>query len=596
MAGGGLEGRQAVTGSATTAEDATYAERARRLGLRFSPSVAPGRARTVLPDPQAVIAGTFAMPAGGLGPAYFAPTAESLDTIAGWLAAYPSAKARLIVSTPTAIRDALMEAGRAAYLATAVNRLRTYRPDLSASRVLAPRQTLALALSAALVAAALWLNLPLTLLFVSVLGGAVFFGVTVLRFIAARNVVTERHRLPPPKIRDHDLPTYTVLAPLYREGAVVADLIAALRRLDWPAEKLDIKLLVEEDDTETRAFATRLCPGPPFEVVVIPRGGPRTKPKALSYALPFARGAFVTIYDAEDRPHPRQLREAYGVFAASDRRLACLQAPIVIDNPRASFLARLFAIEYSALFDGLLPALAAMDMPLPLGGTSNHFRRAALERVHGWDPYNVTEDADLGARLARFGYRSETISLPTFEDAPVALMPWLRQRTRWFKGWMQTWLVHTRHPLVTLREMGAKQFIGFALVGIGMIASVIIHPFYLATLVLVATNPLQLWGDGGITAAAVAGLSIFNLVTGYLAMAMLAGRTLALRNRSAEASGLIWLPFYWLLMSVAGYRAIAQLVLRPFHWDKTPHTPRRASTPARAASPAAHGGVSARRG
>jgi hypothetical protein len=219
--------------------------------------VALGQGRTVLPDPQAVIAGTFAMPAGGLGPAYFAPAARSLEAIASWLATYPAAKPRLIVSTPTAIRAALMEAGSAAYLATAVNRLKTYRPDLSASRVVTNRQMLALSASAAIVAIALSLHLTLTLMAISILGGAVFFAVTVLRFIAARNVVTDRRRPSLSATGDDDLPTYTVLAPLYREGPVVGDLIAALHRLDWPAEKLDIKLLVEADDTETRALATR---------------------------------------------------------------------------------------------------------------------------------------------------------------------------------------------------------------------------------------------------------------------------------------------------------------------------------------------------
>ena len=206
--------------------------------------------------------------------------------------------------------------------------------------------------------------------------------------------------------RGENLPVYTVLVPLYREERLVTQLVAALGRLQWPASRLDIKLIVEEDDLPTRRAVERAVSGAPFEVVVVPAAAPRTKPKALAYALPFARGHFVTIYDAEDRPHPGQLREAYAVFRRSDPGLACLQAPIVIDDPGKSRIARLFAAEYSALFDGLLPALVALRLPLPLGGTSNHFRREALENVCGWDPYNVTEDADLGIRLARFGYRT----------------------------------------------------------------------------------------------------------------------------------------------------------------------------------------------
>ena len=263
------------------------------------------------------------------------------------------------------------------------------------------------------------------------------------------------------------------------------------------------------------------------------------------------------------------------IFSRSPPELACLQAAIVVDNGGASWLSRLFAIEYSALFDGLLPTLAALGMPLPLGGTSNHFRRHALEEVGGWDPYNVTEDADLGLRLARFGYRSATFDLPTLEEAPSSLGSWMRQRTRWFKGWMQTWLVHTRHPLRLVRELGWRGFLGFNLIGTGLIVSALIHPVYLLTLVVAATSPLDLWGDGGAFAAMVIGLNLFNLFAGYTAMAALALRTLELRGRQREARALIGLPVYWLLMSLASYRALFHLILKPHRWEKTPHSGRR---------------------
>ena len=303
----------------------------------------------------------------------------------------------------------------------------------------------------------------------------------------------------------------------------------------------------------------------------MPAGGPQTKPKALAFALPFARGEFVTVYDAEDRPHPGQLREAYAAFAEAGPELACLQAGLVIGNADAGWLPLLFSIEYAALFDGLLPALAALRMPLPLGGTSNHFRRAALQAVGGWDPYNVTEDADLGLRLARFGYRSATLDAATLEDAPLALGPWLRQRTRWFKGWMQTWLVHTRHPVRLARELGPRGLLGFALVGTGMIVSSLIYPLYVATVIEMLTNPVALWGDGGVLAAMLVGANVFNLIAGYLAMAVLSNGALRLRGRGDEARGLVLLPLYWLLMSIASYRAIFELALRPHYWAKTPH-------------------------
>jgi cellulose synthase/poly-beta-1,6-N-acetylglucosamine synthase-like glycosyltransferase len=403
--------------------------------------------------------------------------------------------------------------------------------------------------------------------------GSLFFGMAVLRLIAVARLARFGPRKSPPiSLADDDaLPVYTVLVPLYREAAIIDDLVNGLRSLDWPPDKLDVKLILEADDAATRAAADRAVEGTPFEIVVAPPVLPRTKPRALVFALQFARGELVTVYDAEDRPHPMQLREAHAAFSRAGPDLACLQAPLLIDNLKAGALARYFALEYAALFDGLLPALAALHMPLPLGGTSNHFRREALEKVGGWDPYNVTEDADLGIRLARFGYRCDTLTHPTCEEAPVAPRAWLAQRTRWFKGWLQTFLVHTRQPVVLVRQLGLRSTVGFLLVGIGMLASAIIHPIYVATVIIAAFDPLALWGDGSAFSAAVVGFNLFNLVVGYYAAIRLSWRTMQIRNRRRQTLELATLPLYWLLMSVACLKAIGQLVRRPHYWAKTPH-------------------------
>ena len=236
-------------------------------------------------------------------------------------------------------------------------------------------------------------------------------------------------------IPDRILPIYTIIVPLHREGAVVAKLVSALRQLDYPREKLDIKLMIETDDSETHAEIAKLRLGAPFEIIAPPRSGPQTKPRALAAALPFARGSFVTVYDAEDEPEPGQLRDALAAFALGPPELACVQAKLSIDNPRDGWFSRQFAAEYAGQFDVFLPALEKMDLPIPLGGTSNHFRTEALRHAGGWDPFNVTEDADLGMRLARFGYKIGVIDSTTWEEAPVGYSQWLRQRTRWFKGW-----------------------------------------------------------------------------------------------------------------------------------------------------------------
>ncbi len=566
------DGARGVGGVGT--EAAIYKDRARRLGLSFVPFVDLGSLDTA--STEAIRAGRFAMSSSGTRMAYLAPDESVMPAVRHWLSCHPAARARLRVSTPSAIRTALLAAGGGLLARRAVSRLARQHPQLSARRIFSAGQaTAALACVAAFVLA--WFLAPLAAaIALNVVGASLFFGVTALRFVAAGHVsgapepVTDAGE---PDLGE-PLPVYSVLVPLRDEAALLPELIDALGKLDWPRERLDVKLLLEADDAATIAAARTVAREAWCEIVVVPPVGPQTKPKALAFALPLCRGAFVTVYDAEDRPHPQQLREAFAAFRRLPGRVACLQSPLVIDNERPNWLSRSFAIEYAALFDGLLPALTAFRMPLPLGGTSNHFRRAALERAGGWDPYNVTEDADLGIRLARLGYRCATITLPTLEDAPTGLRTWMRQRTRWFKGWMQTWLVHTRNPLRLARELGPVGFLGFNLVSTGLIVSSLIYPLYLFLLVASAINPLHLWGDGGVLGASVIGLNLFNLGAGYIAMALLGYRALRFRGRQREAGAIMLLPLYWLMASLASYRAVFQLFTRPFVWEKTPHRPR----------------------
>jgi len=244
-----------------------------------------------------------------------------------------------------------------------------------------------------------------------------------------------------PAIERRRLPIYTVLVPLYREANIVPQLAESLRRLEYPAAKLDCKLVVEEDDQETREAARAAAADGFFDVIVVPKGEPRTKPRACNYGLQFARGEFLVIYDAEDRPEPDQLKKALHAFDAGPPELACVQARLNFFNARECWITRMFALDYSLWFDFLLPGLDRLHIPMPLGGTSNHFKVDALRAIYGWDPFNVTEDADLGIRLARLGLRVKTLDSTTYEEATNTAGNWLRQRTRWLKGYMQTWLV-----------------------------------------------------------------------------------------------------------------------------------------------------------
>ncbi|NJL08250.1 MAG: glycosyltransferase, partial [Methylacidiphilales bacterium] len=368
---------------------------------------------------------------------------------------------------------------------------------------------------------------------------------------------------------DRDLPRYTIVVPLYREAQMVAPLLDALGALDYPREKLEILLVVEDDDAETRRAITAVGVPPHVKVVVAPAIGPRTKPKALNVALPFALGDYLVVYDAEDQPEPGQLRQAVAAFRTGSRALACVQARLAIENAKDGWLTQLFAGEYAGQFDVLLPMVTAHHLPLPLGGTSNHFRLDVLRRVGGWDAFNVTEDADLGIRLARFGWQTGLIASTTWEEAPRHLPAWLKQRTRWFKGWMQTWLVHMRQPRRLQGDLGFAGFLAFQLMIGGSVLSALVHPVFVLALALQAATGLVAAGDG--LGAVLTGLTIATLVFGYAVSAALVLAGLARRRLLSIGWVVATLPVYWLLLSAAAWRAAWQLAVDPFHWEKTEH-------------------------
>jgi cellulose synthase/poly-beta-1,6-N-acetylglucosamine synthase-like glycosyltransferase len=445
----------------------------------------------------------------------------------------------------------------------ATHELRDKHPDLSASAGFVQPIAIGLGLAATALAAVV---APGPVLLVTELTlGLIFLAWTGLRFLGMLSSPLVRHRRR--TFPDRELPTYTVIVALYREAAAVKGLVAALRRLNYPPEKLDIKFVVEPDDRETRDAIAAQRLGPPFETVVAPRGGPRTKPKALNAALQFARGDYVAVYDAEDIPDPDQLRLALDAFAAGGHRLACVQARLTIDNTADSWLTRMFTAEYAGLFDVFLPGLAAWRLPLPLGGSSNHFRTSALRQIGAWDPYNVTEDADLGMRLVRFGYHTTVVASTTYEEAPARFGPWLRQRTRWFKGWMQTWLVHTRSPARLLHELGWPGFATFQLVVGGTVLAALVHALFAVqlTLSIVAAPPESA------VAQAILGLHISTLLTGYAISAALGVVGLMRRRLLPVAWALLLMPLYWVLLSIAAWRALFQLLRAPTYWEKTDH-------------------------
>ena len=366
-----------------------------------------------------------------------------------------------------------------------------------------------------------------------------------------------------------DWPTYSILVPMYREPETLSQMIASLSRLDYPPEKLDIQLLLEADDALTLDAAKALRLPPFMRITPIPPSFPRTKPKACNIGLHEARGEFLVIYDAEDRPEPDQLKKAVLAFAASPERVACVQSRLNYYNPRHNLLTRHFAADYSSWFDLSLPGLAYFRTVIPLGGTSNHFRTSILRDLMGWDAYNVTEDCDLGVRLARAGYETRMLDTTTWEEACCSLPYWIRQRTRWQKGYIQTFFVHTRNFPALVRELGLKNTFHFLFLVGGSVFSTLVNPFFwLMTLAWFLLRPsgIDLLYPGPVFAASAFCLFVGNFIFFYVSL-------LGCYRRRYD--GILWanllLPVYWALMSVSGWRAFFQFFTSPHHWEKTKH-------------------------
>lgn len=487
------------------------------------------------------------------------------------------------LATPRAIRHHIQERFHVELSERARLSLARTRPESSAQHRLSSAQ--ALVCTALVVAlATLFFFAPASMtLFLNLAFATCFLAIAALRCVSilgawrrGRQADMAEAPAAPVRIPDRDLPVFTVMVPLFREASVLPILTQSLSKLDYPASKLQLMLIFEETDTETMAAAKALRLPDKFEFILVPHSMPLTKPKACNYALNFARGKYLVIYDAEDLPEPDQLRRAVAAFAAEGDDLACVQARLNYYNQFENWLTRQFTLEYTAFFDLLLPTLAWLRFPIPLGGTSTHFRTEILRSVGAWDPFNVTEDADLGMRLAMLGYRTGLIHSTTFEEANCRIGNWLRQRSRWIKGWIQTYFVRMRHPVRLYRSLGARGFLGFQLVIGGFSISNLVHPIFYLTLIA-ETLRLQFNGHGGLPFSSgtghqpVVAFNIAVLLCGY-AMSIIAGMMAAAqRGLPSLMLSALAMPAYWLLISWGAYKALFQFITRPFHWEKTEH-------------------------
>jgi len=414
--------------------------------------------------------------------------------------------------------------------------------------------------------------------------------VVLLAVFRRREIVVTPEQLA--TLSDDDLPLYTILVPLYREPHVASKIISYINAFDYPPEKLDVKLLLEENDEATIAACRGVYLPECYEIIVVPHSLPKTKPKACNHGLLAARGEFLVIYDAEDRPEPDQLKKAVYAFRGEPENVACLQAKLNYYNPYQNTLTRWFTIEYTAWFDLYLPGLHALGVPIPLGGTSNHFRTDILRKLDGWDPFNVTEDCDLGVRLHSEGYRTKVLDSTTWEEANSRVGNWIRQRSRWVKGYLQTHLVHMRNPLALFWRLGPKNFVSFLLTVGGLGAMLILNPIYwiigLVYLSLLLTDVIAAHGPTDELAWRMLFLSpkddpfwsgislIFFVVTWVLVCANLLFifiNVLACHKRGYRRLIPLALlsPIYWVVISIAAWKGFIQLFTNPFYWEKTVH-------------------------
>ena len=357
---------------------------------------------------------------------------------------------------------------------------------------------------------------------------------------------------------DDALPVYTILIPLLREKKItIFNLIRALDRIDYDKSQLDIKLLIEEDDGETLAIVTAFDLPWYYEVLIVPPGLPRSKPRACNYGLYLAFGEYLAIFDAEDRPDPDQLKQALKCFLENDDKTICIQAPLNFYNYKENLLTKLFTIEFTHWFDYFVPALVYLRAPVPLGGTSNHFKIPALLELGGWDPYIGTEDADIGVRIYRHGYKTNCITSTTYEEANNNFINWFRQRVRWNKGYMQTYLVNMRDPLKMIKEIGLFRFLNFQyFVGGNVFIQIANLPLWLF---LIATYFHFLHFDTWIHSKVIFYMTAYNFLIGNL---ILLGSEFYSTYKRKLYSLLPYVPFkivYWFLMSFAGYFAIFEL-------------------------------------
>lgn len=464
-------------------------------------------------------------------------------------------------------------------------KLATEQPHNSASRTFTRPQLVFTGAAALIFVGCLIWNALTTLIVLNIAIQLFYFFMTLFKFAiimygsrsGAQYRFTEEQIA---NIDERDLPMYTILVPMYKESNVIPHLIANLEKLDYPKAKLDVRLLIEKDDIEAQTILGHMKLPSYYTVLVVPDSIPKTKPKACNFGIIRATGKYVVIYDAEDRPDPDQLKKVHLTFEACGDETVCVQAKLNYFNSEQNVLTRWFTQEYSMWFELLLPGIMKLDVPIPLGGTSNHFKTDVLKQLNAWDPYNVTEDADLGVRLYKEGYKTAIVDSRTWEEANSRFGNWIRQRSRWIKGYMQTWLVHMRNPYKLWKEIGTRGFMGFQVMVLATPIIPLINPIYWLMILLWYgwhADFIPQFFPGVIYYMSAIELYVANF---FFVFSNIAGVYWVINDMENKKQRYVshrlvkWAlltPLYWGMMSISAYKAAWQLVTKPFYWEKTVH-------------------------
>ncbi len=484
-------------------------------------------------------------------------------------------KVHFIQTSHNEIFELIEKEYRSQILYNSINDLKNFHPEFSASYVFSNSQLWILAIF--LLVSLIWLYFSALSYVIFILFAMQIIYLAAISFRMILSLVGSQQEIlewipkeSVEKVDENLLPMYTILVPAFKEKDVVNKLIKSLLKLDYPKNKLQVIILLEEGDNETIASAKETVLPDNWNIVLVPKSTPQTKPKACNYGLQLARGEFITIYDAEDFPDHDQLKKAVIAHQKIKYQCLCVQAALNYYNAEENLITSLFTLEYSYWFDYLLPGLEYFQLPIPLGGTSNHFQKQHLTDLGGWDPYNTTEDADLGLRGYAIGYRIGVINSTTMEEANSRYWNWVRQRSRWIKGYMQTSLVFNRHPIRMIRQMGWKNWVAFQLLITGTPLMLLINPFIWLLFIswvlgmdeiIFPQIPMSLIYIGFFNLIISNFIGIYINMLGVFRRGLINLVPIALLN-----------PFYWLFFHTpAAYKALWQLFVKPFYWEKTIH-------------------------